>query len=59
MSPGRNKIPVKVGGGLFKEPGGVGPLGEVVHVPVHPLLVVLTVEELKSRHKMNLNCITV
>jgi hypothetical protein len=52
MRPGRHKIPVKVGGGLLKEPGGVGPLGEVVHVPVHPLLVVLTVEELKPRQKM-------
>jgi hypothetical protein len=53
MCPGRNKIPVKVGGGLLKEPGGIGPLGEVVHVPVHPLLVVLPVEELKPRQKMN------
>ncbi len=52
MRPGRNKIPVKVGGRLLKEPGGVGPLWEVVHVPVHPLLVVLTIEELKPRQKM-------
>jgi hypothetical protein len=52
MRPGRNKISVKVGGGLLEEPGGVGPLGEVVHVPVHPFLVVLTIEELKPRQKI-------
>ena len=49
MCPGGYRLPVKVGGGLLKDPGGVAPLGEEGHVPVHPLVVVLPVEELRTR----------
>ncbi len=46
VGSGRNKFAIKVGGGLLKQPGGVGPLGEEVHVPVDPLVIVLPVEKL-------------